>query len=79
MKKNVSSLSSSNKPKLLDRAAGDLIDILRRAVPDLNAAEAKVARIILSNSEWVVHAPIKAVAQQAEAVSYTHLTLPTKA
>ena len=75
MKKNVSSLSSSGNPKLLDRSAGDLIDILRRAVPDLNAAEAKVARIILSNSEWVVHAPIKAVAQQAEVSEPTVLRM----
>ena len=75
MTTGVSSRSFSDKSKLPSRGAGDLIDTLSHAVPDLNDAEAKVARIVLSNSEWVVQAPIKAVAQQAEVSEPTVLRM----
>jgi RpiR family carbohydrate utilization transcriptional regulator len=75
MTKIVPSQSLSDRPKLPSRGAGDLIDILRSAVPDLNAAEAKVARIVLSNLEWIVEAPIKAVAQKAEVSEPTVLRM----
>ena len=65
MTKRTPPLSSSGKSKLPSRGSGNLLDILRSSVPDLNNGEAKVARIILANTEWVSHASIKAVADRA--------------
>jgi RpiR family carbohydrate utilization transcriptional regulator len=58
-------ISSSNKSKLPSRGAGNLLDILRSSVPDLNNGEAKVARVILASTEWVAQSSIKAVAGKA--------------
>jgi RpiR family carbohydrate utilization transcriptional regulator len=58
-------ISSSIKSKLPSRGAGNLLDILRSSVPDLNNGEAKVARVILASAEWVAQSSIKAVAGKA--------------
>ena len=65
MTKRTPPLSSSGKSKLPSRGSGNLLDILRSSVPDLNNGEAKVARTILANTEWVSHSSIKAVADRA--------------
>lgn len=53
------------KPKLPPRGDGDILDIIRRAVPDMKDAEAKAARIVLTDSEWIIESSIKVVADRA--------------
>ena len=59
----------------------NLLAVIERQLPELNKSESKVADAILRNPEATTRSSIASLAAQAgvSAVSYTHLTLPTKA
>ena len=64
--------------KLPSRGYGDILDRMRRIVPDLNEAEARAARSILAEPNWVTQSSIKALAQKAKVSEPTVIRLCRK-
>lgn len=69
---------SGNETKLPRRGESDILDVLRRLVPDLKDAEANTARVILQDPEWVTTASLKSVATRADVSEPTVLRLCRK-
>ncbi|MBO6541380.1 MAG: MurR/RpiR family transcriptional regulator [Rhizobiaceae bacterium] len=65
----------AGRSKLPSRGEGDILDRMRRIVPDLNEAEARTARCILAEPNWVTQSSIKALAQKAEVSEPTVIRL----
>ena len=65
----------AGRSKLPSRGEGDILDRMRRIVPDLNEAEARTARCILAEPNWVTQSSIKALAHKAEVSEPTVIRL----
>ena len=67
-----------NKDQVNQNSDKSLKDAVNQIIDDLDSGKARVAEKI--NGEWVTHQHLKkAIMLSFRTVSYTHLTLPTKA